>query len=263
MLRIISASLALTPKDIFHLTPLITPITYKAFPPKLPWQNSPQVSSDLSDLFISLLYSCTLLHSTLKILQLLQSQPSSFGPHSTLPPWVTASISTSSVTSWKSLEFHILIPVFIATNLKWSEVAQLCLTLCDPMDYSLQSSSVHGIFQARVLEWVAISFSRGSSWPRDRTQITRIAGRHFTVWTTREALPPIYHLLYFYFFILLTALPQQSFYVLSGILVICPPYFHATAGGKALQSKSDYIKTFLFCVQHVHAGLYIRTHTYP
>ena len=152
MLRIISASLALTPKDIFHLTPLITPITYKAFPPKLPWHNSPQVSSDLSDLFISLLYSCTLLHSTLKILQLLQSQPSSFGPHSTLPPWVTASISTSSVTSWKSLEFHILIPVFIATNLKWSEVAQLCLTLCDPMDYSLQSSSAHGIFQARVLE---------------------------------------------------------------------------------------------------------------
>ena len=126
MLRIINASLALTPKDIFHLTPLITPITYKAFPPKLPWQNSPQVSSDLSDLFTSLLYSCTLLHSTLKMLQLLQSQPFSFDPHSTLPPWVTASVSTCSITSWKSLEFHILIPVFIATNLKWSEVAQLC-----------------------------------------------------------------------------------------------------------------------------------------
>ena len=42
-----------------------------------------------------------------------------------------------------------------------SEVAQSCLTLCDPMDYSLQGSSVHGIFQARVLEWVAISFSKG------------------------------------------------------------------------------------------------------
>jgi len=44
-----------------------------------------------------------------------------------------------------------------------SEVAQLCLTLCDPMDCSLLDSSVHGIFQTRVLEWVTISFSRGSS----------------------------------------------------------------------------------------------------
>ena len=51
-----------------------------------------------------------------------------------------------------------------------SEVAQLCLTLCDPMDCSLLDSSVHGIFQTRVLEWVAISFSRGSSPPRDQTR---------------------------------------------------------------------------------------------
>ena len=48
-----------------------------------------------------------------------------------------------------------------------SEVAQLCLTLCDPMDCNPPGSSVHGIFQARVLEWIAISFSRGSSQPRD------------------------------------------------------------------------------------------------
>jgi len=47
-----------------------------------------------------------------------------------------------------------------------SEVAQLCPTLCHPMDCSLLGSSVHGIFQAKVLEWVAISFSRGSSQPR-------------------------------------------------------------------------------------------------
>ena len=70
----------------------------------------------------------------------------------------------------------------------WSEVAQSCPTLCDPMDCSLPGSSVHGIFQARVLEWVAISFSRGSSWPRDWTRVSRIAGRHFTVWATREVL---------------------------------------------------------------------------
>ena len=61
-----------------------------------------------------------------------------------------------------------------------SEVAQSCLpTLCNPMDCSLPGSSLHGIFHARVLEWVAISSSRGSSQPRDRTQVSRIAGRRF------------------------------------------------------------------------------------
>ena len=57
-------------------------------------------------------------------------------------------------------------------NMKWSEVAELCSTLCDPTDCSLQGSSVRGIFQARVLAWVAISFSRGSSQPRDRTWVS-------------------------------------------------------------------------------------------
>ena len=55
-----------------------------------------------------------------------------------------------------------------------SEVAQSCLTLCDPMDCSPPGSSVHGILQARILEWVAISFSRGSSWPRDWTQVSTL-----------------------------------------------------------------------------------------
>ena len=50
-----------------------------------------------------------------------------------------------------------------------SSIPQSRLTLCDPMDYNLPGSSVHGIFQARILEWVAISSSRGSSWPRDWT----------------------------------------------------------------------------------------------
>ena len=62
-----------------------------------------------------------------------------------------------------------------------SEVTQSCLTLCDPMDCSLPGSSVHGIFQARVMEWVAISFSRGSSQPRDRTWVSLIVGRFFTM----------------------------------------------------------------------------------
>ena len=55
-----------------------------------------------------------------------------------------------------------------------SEVAQSCPTLCDPMDCSLPDSSIHGIFQARVLEWGAISFSRGPFWPRDQTWVSQI-----------------------------------------------------------------------------------------
>ena len=55
------------------------------------------------------------------------------------------------------------------------------------MDCSLPGFSVHGIFQARVPEWVAFSFSRGSSWPRDQTQVFCIEGRSFTLWATREA----------------------------------------------------------------------------
>ena len=69
-----------------------------------------------------------------------------------------------------------------------SEVAQSCAALCHPMDCSLPGFFVRGPFQARVLRvWVAISFSRGSSGPRDRTQVSCIAGRHFTPWVTREA----------------------------------------------------------------------------
>ena len=68
-----------------------------------------------------------------------------------------------------------------------SEVAQSRPTLYDPMDCSLPGSSIHGIFQARVLECIAISYSRGSSWPRDWTQVSCIVGGFFTMWATREA----------------------------------------------------------------------------
>ena len=64
---------------------------------------------------------------------------------------------------------------------KESEVTQLCLTLCNPIDCSLPGSSVHGIFQARVLEWLVFSFSRGSAQPRSQTRVSCIAGRCFTV----------------------------------------------------------------------------------
>ena len=62
------------------------------------------------------------------------------------------------------------------------KVAQSCPALWDPMDYT-----VHGILQARILDWVAFPFSRGSSQPRDRTQVSQIAGGFFTSWATRKA----------------------------------------------------------------------------
>ena len=64
---------------------------------------------------------------------------------------------------------------------------QLCPTVCDPMDCSRPGSSVHGILQARILEWVAIPFSTESFWSRNRTEVSCIAGRFFIVWATREA----------------------------------------------------------------------------
>ena len=74
-----------------------------------------------------------------------------------------------------------LVSTYVKVKLK---IPQLCPTLCDPMD-----CTVHGILQARILEWVAFPFpfSRGSSQPRDRTQVSHIAGRFFTSWATREA----------------------------------------------------------------------------
>ena len=69
------------------------------------------------------------------------------------------------------------------------KVSQSCLTLCNSMDCSLPGSSLDGILQAKILEWVAMPFSRGSSQTRDRTQVSCIAGRFFTILATREAPP--------------------------------------------------------------------------
>ena len=62
------------------------------------------------------------------------------------------------------------------------------MSLCNPMDCSPPGSSVHRILRAKILEWVAILFSRGSSWPRNRSRVSHIEGRFFTLWATREAL---------------------------------------------------------------------------
>ena len=76
---------------------------------------------------------------------------------------------------------------FIMLRFVHAKSLRLCLTLCDPMDHSLPGSSVHGILQARILDWVAISFSRGSSWPRDRTCISCIGRLILYSQATQEA----------------------------------------------------------------------------
>ena len=81
---------------------------------------------------------------------------------------------------------HKSVAYLLQTEWKWSEVAQSCPTPCDPMDCNLPGSSICGILQARILEWVAISFSRRSSQPRDQTQVSCITGRRFTIWATRD-----------------------------------------------------------------------------
>ena len=71
-------------------------------------------------------------------------------------------------------------------QIRW--VTQSCPTLCNPMDCNLPGSSVHGILQARLLEWVAIPFSRESSRLRDQTWVSCIAGRFFIIWATKEVV---------------------------------------------------------------------------
>ena len=84
-----------------------------------------------------------------------------------IEPWSPA-LQADSFTIW-------------ATSLN-VKVTQSCPTLCDPMDYA-----VHGILQARILEWIAVPFSRGSSQPGDWTQVSHIADGFFTSWATNEA----------------------------------------------------------------------------
>ena len=81
-----------------------------------------------------------------------------------------------------------LLPQHTSWVSEWVKVTQSCPTLCDPMD-----CVVHGLLQARILEWVSFPFSRGSSQPRDRTRVSCIAGGFFTSWATRKAhkSPPL------------------------------------------------------------------------
>jgi len=93
--------------------------------------------------------------------------------------WITRkhfSLNNINNTPWKWT-----FPMCLGSSESEVKVARSCLTLCDPMDYT-----VHGILQARIPEWVAFPIFRGSSRPRDWTQVSHIAGGFFTSWATRE-----------------------------------------------------------------------------
>ena len=87
------------------------------------------------------------------------------------------------ITIWGGKKINLLSFSIPLGKVRWSRSV---MSDSDPTDCSLPGSSVHGIFQARVLESGGIAYSRGSSWPRDRSQVSRIVGRCFTVWATRE-----------------------------------------------------------------------------
>ena len=86
----------------------------------------------------------------------------------------------------RSLHNRIWIMRFLKNNLKKTILSLGCWYSCNPMNCNLPGSSIHGILHARILEWVDISFSRGSSCPRNWTQVSRIAGWCFTDWATRK-----------------------------------------------------------------------------
>ena len=121
--------------------------------------------------------------------------PNSVRPHSNYKiPNCKMSFSTNLFTSTlKAVRINLVLFWFIKA---YGRCVCSVMSDCSLMDCDLPGSSVHGISQARILEWVAISSSRGSSWPRDWTHISYIAGEFLTRWTTGEACVNTYMHLY-------------------------------------------------------------------
>ena len=114
------------------------------------------------------------------------------GFHRTNKTWSTGINNISLIIKKKIFQINSLSLSFpLSLNeLKSVSPVSCVLLFANPVDWSLPGSSVHGILQARIPEWVAIPFSRRSFWVRDQTQISCIAGRFFTIWATREAQLP-------------------------------------------------------------------------
>ena len=169
-----------------------------------------------------------------------EETPSKHGPTSSNTWWIIF-LHSSLQININSTYFPYHQQHYFAEMLPWTPnflirhsrlftvfIAQLGQTLCDTIDHSLPGASVHVILQVRMLEWIAIPFSRGSSWLRDWTGVSWIAGRFFTVSATRGAqalyeLAPISRSIFLHF-------PLQSVWsnhtilsiVIKNILVLYP-----------------------------------------
>ena len=119
---------------------------------------------------------------------------------------------------------------------QWNESHSVVLTLCDPMDYT-----VHGILQARILEWVAFPFSRGSSQPRDQTQVSHIAGGFFTSWAPRCVIIKVLLVSQ----LASPALWEESLNV-TAESILCPSPWHCgVAPGRSSFTTSKYLSLWL------------------
>ena len=130
-------------------------------------------------------------------------------------------------------------------------VTQLCLTLCHPKDCNPPGSSVHGILQARILEWVALHFSRGSSPPRDWTCVSCIASRFYTIWATKEAQSYSYSMPKFMETWIFKTLVSFTFHCpIFPALFLKPPHldFHYCLSTFSMHKHACYINHLIFCM---------------
>ena len=106
--------------------------------------------------------------------------------------WLQSALTVSCSRCWMTFPSSWLKTKGVNVLWCWCSVAQSCSSLCDPMDCSSPGSSVHGVLQARIVEWVAIPFSRGSSWPRDQTHVSCV-GRQILYHGGPQEAPPYLH----------------------------------------------------------------------
>ena len=137
------------------------------------------------------------------------------------------------------LIFHSNYLEFFFSGVAWLLVAPSCPTLCDPMDCSPPGSSVHGILQARILEWVTTPFSMRFSQPRDHTWVSRITGRFFTIWAIRRLEIPILYALWLIVKLTKVLQAQSPQQCLSFLLMGCASAYSCLTNFCATQSCTN------------------------
>ena len=138
-------------------------------------------------------------------------------------------------------------------QLQVCSVTKSCSTLSNSMDCSPPGSSAHGISQTRILEWVAISYYKGSSWPMFPIQVSYIAGWFFTNWSTREAPLCVYKIFFFFFSYVLERLFEWLYtsrliaFFFQYIKYVTPPFSHIVS--------DEYAVILIFVSSHIISSL--------